>query len=356
VRAAATRVVPVLALALAPVVAVVVMFLIAIDSDSLALDFQNEIYPESKALLAGELEFPGPHADLSQGSNHIWPPLVAMLAAPLTLLPVDAANVVVALAGLVSFALALWIVGVRDWRVFGAAALWAPVTGEMRTAHLTLFLCLLIAVAWRMRRARYAAGLAIGLVISLKFLLWPLLLWLAARRRYGAAALGACVSAASLLLLLPYIGILEYARLLRRLGETFDQDSYSPFGLLVQLGASDTAARAVALAIGVGVIAAAWRRQSFVLFVAAALLLSPIVWLDYYALLAIPLAVVRPRFTVVWLLPVLTWGLPAAGAEIGTVEGVTRVVLVFGVLTWYVARREAPREVRSPLASSPAAG
>ena len=39
----------------------------------------------------------------------------------------------------------------------------------------------------------------------------------------------------------------------------------------------------------------AWRLQSFVLFIAAALILSPIVWLDYYALLAVPLAIVRPR-------------------------------------------------------------
>ena len=52
------------------------------------------------------------------------------------------------------------------------------------------------------------------------------------------------------------------------------------------------------LAIGIAVLAIAWRRQSFVLFVAAALLLSPIVWLDYYALLAVPLAVVRPRLSV----------------------------------------------------------
>ena len=37
----------------------------------------------------------------------------------------------------------------------------------------------------------------------------------------------------------------------------------------------------------------AWRWCSFGLFVAAALLLSPIVWLDYYALTAVPLAVVN---------------------------------------------------------------
>ena len=38
-----------------------------------------------------------------------------------------------------------------------------------------------------------------------------------------------------------------------------------------------------------------WRRASLALAVAAALVLSPIVWIDYFALAAVPLAVVRPR-------------------------------------------------------------
>ena len=45
--------------------------------------------------------------------------------------------------------LALWLVGVRDWRVYGAAALWPQVIGEIRISHLTPVLCLLAAIVWR---------------------------------------------------------------------------------------------------------------------------------------------------------------------------------------------------------------
>ena len=121
-----------------------------------------------------------------------------------------------AVVGLACFAAALWIVGVRDWRVYGASALWAPVATEMRVAHLTLFLCLLVAVAWRLQDRRGAPGLAIGVAVALKFLLWPLILWLASMRRYREAAIAAASVAASLLLLLPFIGVIEYLRLLRR--------------------------------------------------------------------------------------------------------------------------------------------
>ena len=120
--------------------------------------------------------------------------------------------------------------------------------------------------------------------------------------------------------MLPFISLPEYARLLRRLGQTYDQDSYTPFGLLSQLGASDRVAQAVTILLGLAVIVIAWRLRSFVLFVAAALMLSPIVWLDYYAVLAVPLAIVRPRLSPIWLLPLLTWGMVAAGYGIGHVE------------------------------------
>ena len=57
--------------------------------------------------------------------------------------------------------------------------------------------------------------------------------------------------------------------------------------------------------------------RSFTCAVAATLALSPIVWLHYLVLLLVPLAIARPRFSVVWLLPILLWsardpGMPRA--------------------------------------------
>ena len=57
------------------------------------------------------------------------------------------------------------------------------------------------------------------------------------------------------------------------LGRAFDQDSYSPFGLLVRLGASDALARGVTFALGAVLLVVMWRRRSFALAIAASLAL-----------------------------------------------------------------------------------
>ena len=137
--------------------------------------------------------------------------------------------------------LSLRIVGVRDWRVYGAFALWPSVIGEIRVSHLTPFLCLLVALAWRYRDTRFAPGLAVGLAGAIKFFLWPLGVWLAAIGTRARDAVAAAVAGASLLLVLPFTGLDDYFRTLLELGRTFDQDSYSPFGFLVQIGAPETA-------------------------------------------------------------------------------------------------------------------
>ena len=77
VRAAAAKVVPPLALIVIPVIAYVIMFRISYGNGSFAIDFHNEIYPEAKELLNGQDPFPAETADLTRGSNHIWPPFAA---------------------------------------------------------------------------------------------------------------------------------------------------------------------------------------------------------------------------------------------------------------------------------------
>jgi alpha-1,2-mannosyltransferase len=334
---ASRRVLPIVLFAALPAVVAVAMFLIALRSGPLALDFHHELYPEAKEILAGRNPIPVP---TSLAGNYLWPPLAALLVSPLTVLPPTAADVAIGLLGLVCVGLALWLVGVRDWRVYGAAALWPQVIGEIRISHLTPVLCLLAAVVWRYRDATLRPGLALGVAGAVKFLLWPLGVWLLALRRTGAALIAAAVAAGSLLLVLPYTGLDEFAKLMVDLGRAFDQDGYSPFGLLVRLGVSDTVARGVTLAIGAYFLVRSWQRRNFALAVAASLVLAPIVWLDYYALTAVPLAVARPRLSAIWLLPLASWGLPSSGIATDEVWGVGRVLLVFGVVLWVAARHE----------------
>ena len=338
------RILAIVLLGALPVVTAVVMFAVAHDSGSLARDFHNELYPEAKLLLDWENPFPGPDHPLEYGHNPIWPPLAAFLVSPFTLLSPAAADWVMALAGVALAMLSLRIVGVRDWRVYGAFALWPPVIGEIRVAHLTPFLCVLVALAWRYRDARFAPGLAVGLAGAVKFFLWPLGVWLAAIGRAREMLVAAAVAGASLLLVLPFTGLDDYFRTLLDLGEAFDQDSYSPFGFLVQVGAPERFARVVSVALGAALLLACWRRASLALAVAAALVLSPIVWLDYYAVAAVPLAIVRPRFSLVWLAPIATWGLLSAGIGAGNGWGSARVLVVFAIVFAVIVRAERQAE------------
>ncbi len=337
---AARRLLPIVLFGVLPVAVAIGMFAAASSSNSLAADFANELYPEAKLLLEWTNPFPGPDVPLVYGHNLIWPPLAAFLVAPLTVLSAGAANWAIALIGLGCSLLSLRIVGVRDWRVYGLFALWPQVISEIRISHLTPILCVLLALAWRYRDVRLAPGLAVGFAGAIKFFLWPLGVWLAAIGRVREAVVAALVAGASLLLVLPFTDLQDYLRTLIQLGKDFDQDSYSSFGFLVQLGLDETPAHVVTYALGAALLLACWRRASLGLAVAAALVLSPIVWLDYYAVAAVPLAIVRPRLSAVWFAPLATWGLLSAGIGAGNGWGSARVLIVFAIVLGVVVRAE----------------
>ena len=118
------------------------------------------------------------------GANFVWPPVAGYLVSPLTSFRSGSRTLSWSLLGLACFALALWLVGVRDWRVYGVVALWPEFTGEMRVSHLTPVLAVLLAAAWRWRDARGAPGVLVGFAVAMKFFVWPLGVWLAATRRW----------------------------------------------------------------------------------------------------------------------------------------------------------------------------
>ena len=110
------------------------MYRIGVSSNSFAVDFHHELYPQAKEMLAGGNPLPGAGFVPLVGGNPVWPPFAVALAGPLTVLPISTAEIVMAVLGLLLFAAALLVAGVRDWRVFGACALWPQVAGEMRAA------------------------------------------------------------------------------------------------------------------------------------------------------------------------------------------------------------------------------
>jgi hypothetical protein len=117
-----------------------------------------------------------------------------------------------------------------------------------------------------------------------------------------------------------FAGFGSYPDLVRRLSEIQSENSYSIVGMAATLGLSEAVGQILTLAAGVGLLAGCVvfaRRddevRSFTCAVVATLALSPIVWLHYLVVLLVPLAIARPRFSPIWLLPVLLWISPRPG-------------------------------------------
>ena len=154
-----------------------------------------------------------------------------------------------------------------------------------------------------------------GSRFSSKFLVWPLLFWLVGTRRYRAA--GATLAAAAIAVLVPravigFDGLVAYPDLLRVASEIYGVRSYSVSTMATALGIGSELAIRLAFATGLAIAVLAFvvgRRgldeASVALAVLAAILGSPIVWEYNYALLFVPIAILRPRFSALWVVPLL---------------------------------------------------
>ena len=93
------------------------------------------------------------------------------------------------------------------------------------------------------------------------------------------------------------------------------------------------------------------------------ILLSPIVWLHYFTFLLVPLALLRPRFGPLWVVPLLAWPLPVgpAGPSLLTLPllvGAATVLLLAGRKARDRAENMtlAPRSAPFGAAAAPSAG
>jgi Glycosyltransferase family 87 len=336
-----------------PAIVVCLVFAGSISAGSDAIDFRP-FYRAAEDVLAGRNPYPGSDALLTaSGHPYVYPPLPALASAPLTALPVGIASALV-MAVLVLVALAIpFALGVRDWRCYGAVLLWPPVLSAIQTGNVTLWLALAAAVCWRFRERVLAGGAVLGAALAVKFLLWPLVVWLAAARRFASAAL-AVVGGAGLLLAswaaIGFDGFTGYPDLLRRLNDAVGDDAYTASNLARDLGAPFAVAHVLWLAIGIGLLAGCvvvarvgHERSAFLLALAASLALSPLVWLHYFALLIVAVAVSRPRLGFVWFVPVALVVTPGVGDP---TPAQTAVALTVVGATFALALRETRRDER----------
>jgi alpha-1,2-mannosyltransferase len=266
----------------------------------------------------------------------VYPPVAALLFAPFAAMPSEVARALMFVAGVVAIIAALRVLRVEDWRCYGIAVASAPAIDTLALGALTSFLLLGAALAWRYRDNAVIVALATSFTAVLKLFLWPLGVWLLATRRWRAAVI--CVGVTLVLLLggwavIGFAGLRSYPTTLHLLEQVESSEAYSVVALLGLSGGAQTAATVVlSLLTVVGILFAArgagGDRRAFALAVVASLVTTPLVWLHYFLLLFVPIALYRPRLSGLWFLPLLLWVTPVTQSHGAT----WRVVLAIAVV------------------------
>ena len=109
------------------------------------------------AVLDGVSPYPAV-SELVDDTSYVYPPLLALLMAPLALLPSGLAASIFTFGGILALVGALLLLGVRDPRCHVVAIL-SPLTHEaLRWGTLGTYLVLLVALVWRFRDRPGVAG------------------------------------------------------------------------------------------------------------------------------------------------------------------------------------------------------
>jgi Glycosyltransferase family 87 len=262
------------------------------------------------------------------------------------------------LVALGAIAAALWLLGLRDWRCYAVAFALPFTRSAIDLGTVGPLLLLAVAAAWRWRDRLSRTAAALGAAVALKLYLWPLAAWPALRGR-TRTSLGAAGVAVALILLpwavLGFAGLGGYAGLLHHLSSDEASSSYSVIALTVRAHLPETVGvvlsllTAGALLAAGGLVARARTRNAdavaLTVCIAAALAASPIVWIHYFLLLLVPLALTQPRFSLLWLVPFAyyplgehTW--PAGDARRLGLGLLTTCVLLAATVLRGLERRE----------------
>lgn len=325
---------------------------------ALAFDFSHAYWSAAHRLIAGVSPYDWTAGQARAGLAFVYPAASAVAFVPLLALQRTAAAVLVTFVWIGLAPLALYLLGVRDWRVYGVTLLWGPFFGSWQTGNESMLLALLVALAWRYRDRPWVAAALTAAAISLKPFVWPLALWLLATRRGRAFAYTACWSIAFNLAAWSLVGFNQIPAYLH--AASLDthyawRANYSIAAAVGRLGGSYLLAVAVTVLISGALAVAVLRaglikrreREALTLTVAVMLAASPIVWNHYFMLLLVPLAICSPQLGRLWMLPVLMWVCPAAGHTHAWQQAVAWAVA--GLILAALARGSAQNEQREPV-------
>ena len=293
---------------------------------------------------------------LAANDRFVYPTPFALPFIPFAMMPEHIGAVCFLILSVAAVLASIWLLGVRDWRCYGASILAAPVFGAFGVGSIGPFLLLLCALGWRFR-SRTVAGVPLALAAAAKLFLWPVLVWLLVTRRFRAFAASLATIAATLALwaAIDPDGMRRYPQTVRMLNEVQRWKSYSVQSLLISLHLSGAIGEFVAGAVAVGVVAALvlLRRRgdeaTFAAAVVGSLIATPILWNHYLVLLVAPIALARPRLAPLWMLPLVLWVTPHP-ESVGVVWRIVLVLAVIALVAVQTVRRSSPRFLTEGLA------
>jgi hypothetical protein len=246
----------------------------------------------------------------------VYPAFPNVLVVPLSLLPLWIAGTLYTLASAAAMGAGLRLLGVRDWRCFALVACSWPFLYGLYLGAIGPFLVLGAGIAWHWRERLWPPALAIAAVVAAKIFPWTLGVWLLVTRRYRALALTVAAGAAITFgawAVIGFHGLSRYPQMLSNMSFLQEGRADSIVTVLRVAGVSSQTAGFCAIIAAVAILGLAWRlshgedgdRRAFGLAVLAALASTPIVWDHYMVLLFVPIALCSPRFSPLWLGPLI---------------------------------------------------
>ena len=184
------------------------------------------------------------------------------------------------------------------------------------------------AIAWRYRDRRWVTASAIAALVVVKLFLAPLAVWLWVTGRRAAAVAAVGIAAAATVIgwaVIGFHGFTSYPHLLSAVSQIEQHKGFSITALTASAGLGTPARpnRWARWRLTAALCLLAWRlsstadgdRKAFSVAIVAGLALSPIVWLNYFMLLLLPLGLRRPRLSPVWLVMLTPWVFANANTE-----------------------------------------
>ncbi|MEU7766417.1 glycosyltransferase 87 family protein [Nocardia sp. NPDC049190] len=268
----------------------------------------------------GELYGPMPPVD-GIGLPFTYPPLAALFFAPLAMLPLPIAEVLVVACSVLSLGITLWLVLVRVrpelsrrtvlTLVIGAVALaqfFEPIRQTFGFGQINLMLMAAIALDCLARTPRWPRGMLIGIAVSVKLIPGGYLLYFLLRKDWKSAGtlVAAAIAAIGIgFVLFPGDSMEYWFHTLAdtdRIGPPYFAGNQSLKGMAFRLDVTDSVATLVWLSLSLVAIAlaAVWMRRlidagatvaALLVNAAAVLLVSPVSWSHHWVWIAPALVV-----------------------------------------------------------------